>query len=262
MGTPEGHVPYFRRVVQLPRLTLVTKVTRLANLYLSRNPRAACGSFLESKVDIMKPAAIGVSVHSGWGIVVAMAGLLGAEEVLDRRRLVTIDPKATGAAQPYHYVEEMEIRAAERHLTRCATDSRRLALEALTRVSAELRDRGLVLAGAAILLSSARPLPDLEEILASHALIHTAEGEFFRQAFRSAFERLEIPVTGIRARDLDDCAKKVFGKLAPEVHKRIDGMGRSLGAPWTKDEKTAALAAAIVLAGAHSKVHAVHSSSA
>jgi hypothetical protein len=210
----------------------------------------------------MKSAVIGISVHSGWGIVVAMAGGRGTEEVLDRRRLVIIDPKTIGAAQPYHYVEEMEIRAADRHLTRCATDSRRLALEALTRLSAELRDRDLVLARAAILLSSARPLPDLEEILASHALIHTAEGEFFRQAFRSALERLEIPVTGIRARELDDCAKKAFGKLAPEVHKRIDGMGRSLGPPWTKDEKTAALAAAIVLAGAHSKVHAVHSSSA
>ena len=74
--------------------------------------------------------------------MVAMAGGRGAEEVLDRRRLVIIDPKVTGAAQPYHYVKEMEIRAAQRHLTRCAADSTGLALEALTRVSAELRDRG------------------------------------------------------------------------------------------------------------------------
>jgi len=208
----------------------------------------------------MKSAAIGVSVHSGWGAVVAMAGNQGLEEVLDRRRLVIIDPNVAGAAQPYHYVEEMEIRAAQRHLTRCATDSTRLALEALTRVSAELRDRGFRVMASAILLSSARPLPDLEEILGSHPLIHTAEGEFFRQAFRSAFEHLKIPVTGIRARDLDDCALKAFGKSAPEVHKRIDGMGRNLGAPWTIDEKTAALAAAIVLAGTHSKDHAANKS--
>jgi hypothetical protein len=207
----------------------------------------------------MKSAVIGISVHSGWGIVVAIAGGRGAEEVLDRRRLVIIDPKTIGTAQPYHYVKEMDIRTADRHLTRCATDSGRLALKALTRLSAELRDRGLMLSGATILLSSARPLPDLEEILSSHALIHTAEGEFFRQAFRGALERLEIPVTGIRAHDLDDCAKEAFGKFAPEVHKRIDGMGHSLGPPWTKDEKTAALAAAIVLAGAHSKIHAAHS---
>jgi hypothetical protein len=215
-----------------------------------------------SKVDRVKSAAIGVSVHSGWGAVVAMAGRRGAEEVIDRRRLNIIDPGTAGATQPYHYVGKMEIRAAEKHLTGCAADSTRLALEALTRVSADLRDQGFILVGCAIVLSSARPLPDLEKILASHALIHTAEGEFFRQAFRSAFERLEIPVTGIRACDLDDSAQKAFSKAAPEVHKRIDGLGRRLGAPWTKDEKTAALAAAIVLAGTHSKGHGAHPSGA
>jgi hypothetical protein len=261
MGTPEGHVPCLIRVVQLLRLALVTKVTDIGN-FLSIARTTLRRSPLGSKVSIMKSAAIGISVHSGWGIVVAMAGGRGAEKVLDRRRLVIIDPKTIGAAQPYHYVEEMDIRAAERHLTRCATDSGRLALEALTRLLAELRNQGLMLAGAVILLSSARPLPDLEEILSSHALIHTAEGEFFRQAFRGALERLEIRVTGIRAHDLDDCAKKAFGKLAPEVHKRIAGMGHSLGPPWTKDEKTAALAAAILLAGAQSKVHTAHSSGA
>ena len=208
----------------------------------------------------MKSAAIGVSVHSGWGAVVAMVGQRGQEEVLLRRRMVIIDAKIAGSAQPYHYVVKKEIHTAETHLARCATVSGHLAIEALTRISVELQDRGFLLNSAAILLSSARPLPDLEEILASHALIHTAEGEFFRQAFRGAFEHLKIPVTGIRARDLNDCAVKTFGKDAPAIQKRIDGMGRSMGAPWTKDEKTAALAAANVLAGIQSRGHAAHSS--
>jgi len=204
----------------------------------------------------MKSAAIGVSVHSGWGAVVAIAGGQGMEEILLRRRVVIIDSKIVGSTQPYHYVVKKEIRAAEIHLARCATQSKHLAFKTLAQLAAELRDRGFLLKSAAILLSSARLLPGLEEILASHALIHTAEGEFFRQAFRCAFEKLKIPVTGIRARDLDDSAAKAFGKFAPAIQKRIDGMGRSLGAPWTRDEKTAALAAAIVLAGAESKRHA------
>ena len=186
----------------------------------------------------------------------AIAGRRDVEEILLRRRVVIIDSKIAGSTQPYHYVVKKEIHAAETHLTRCSSESGRLALEALTRLLAELRDRGFLLKSAAILLSSARPLPDLEEILASHALIHTAEGEFFRQAFRCAFEKLKVPITGIRARDLDDSAAKAFGKSASAIQKRIDGMGRSLGAPWTRDEKTAALAAAIVLAGTESKRHA------
>jgi hypothetical protein len=195
----------------------------------------------------MKSAAIGLRIHSGWGALVAVAGVNGAQEIIERRKIIVIDPKAAGVAQPYHFIEEMELRAAERHLARCASDSKRLAVEALREVSAHLRDNGFALAGAAILLSSARPLPDLDEILGSHALIHAAEGEFFRHAFRQALERLEIPVTGIRERDLDDQARKTFGKEATEVHQRIDGMGRLLGPPWTEDEKTAALAAAIIL---------------
>jgi len=197
-----------------------------------------------------------VSVHSGWGAVVAIAGGQGVEEVLLRRRVTIIDSKIAGSSQPYHYVVKKEIRAAETHLAQCANKSGNLAFESLIQVSAELQDRGFLLKSAAILLSSARPLPDLEKILAAHALIHTAEGEFFRQAFRCAFEKMKVPVTGIRARDLGDSAAKTFGKSAPAIQKRIDGMGRSLGVPWTKDEKTAAFAASIVLAGAQSKRHA------
>jgi hypothetical protein len=196
----------------------------------------------------MKPAVIGVRVHSGWGALIAVAGQSGAEEIIERRKVVIIDSKKPGAVQPYHYVQEMELPAAERHVAQCAIDSKRLAREAMGHISAELLNRGYSLAGAAILLSSARPLPDLEEILASHALIHTAEGEFFRQSFRHAFENLEVPVIGIRERELDERVQKAFGKLAAQIRKNINGMGRILGPPWTQDEKTAALAAAIVLA--------------
>lgn len=208
----------------------------------------------------MKSAAIGVRVHSGWGALVAVSGQNGAEEVIERRKVVIIDAKKPGAVQPYHYVQAMEFPAAERHLTQCAIDSKRLAREALDHISAELLKRGYSLAGAAILLSSARPLPDLDEILASHALIHTAEGEFFRQAFRHAFENREVPVIGIRERELDERAQQAFRKLAAQVRKNIDSMGRVLGPPWTQDEKTAALAAAIVLAEtrAHPKARSVH----
>ena len=191
--------------------------------------------------------------------MVAIAGERGPEEVLLRRRVVIIDSKIAGSAQPYHYVAKKEISAAEKHLTRCASISERLAFESLAQLSTELGNIGFTSKAAVVLLSSARPLPDLQAILSSHPLIHTAEGEFFRQAFRDAFDKLRIPTTGIRARDLDDAAAKAFGKAASAIQKRIDGMGRSLGAPWTKDEKTAALAAAIVLNRAASKGHAAYS---
>ncbi|HEY1524760.1 MAG TPA: hypothetical protein VGH51_00870 [Candidatus Angelobacter sp.] len=202
----------------------------------------------------MKAAAIGVRVHSGWGALVAVSGWPGAIEVLDRRKMVIIDPASPGVKQPYHHVAAMAINAAERHLVRCASESKRLGLEAIKCLYTELKDRGFTLVGSAILLSSVRrDLPALERILASHALIHTAEGEFFRQVFRQTFEDLDVPVTGIRERELDERAFDIFGKDAAAVRKSIDGMGRSLGPPWTQDEKLAALSAAIVLAESHAK---------
>jgi hypothetical protein len=44
-----------------------------------------------------------------------------------------------------------------------------------------------------LLLSSSRPLPkELTAILASHALIHTAEGEMYRDVLRSGCEKAGV----------------------------------------------------------------------
>jgi hypothetical protein len=79
-------------------------------------------------------------------------------------------------------------------------------------------------------------------------LIHTAEGEFFRDAVKKACERSESPVAAIKERDLDDRARMAFGNEASGMKRTISSLGSSIGSPWTKDHKAAALAAAIILA--------------
>jgi hypothetical protein len=194
------------------------------------------------------PAAIGIRVHSGWGVLVAISGKTEALEVLERRRIEIIDRKVSGAAQPYHFAEKLEIREAEKHLERCTAMAATQALARVREVVSNLRDRGYSVTGAAILLSSGRTLPGLEKILASHPMIHTAEGEFFRRAFRQACEALKIAVAGIRERELDARATEAFGKAASRVKQSINRQGRSLGPPWTQDQKAAALAATLALA--------------
>ena len=173
-------------------------------------------------------------------------------------------PKLPGVTQPYHYVEEMELPAAERHLAQCAVDSRRMAREALRQISLQLLDRGIHLVGAAILLSSARPLPDLDEVLASHALIHTAEGEFFRQAFRAALKAWRFLLPASANANLTN-ARKSVRKLAAEVRTKIDGLGRSLGPPWTATKRRPRSPQPLSLpklaaTGLHSKGHTFHGS--
>jgi hypothetical protein len=195
----------------------------------------------------MKPAALGVAMHSGWGVLVAVSREAHSIELLDRKRIVVADPDVAGAIQPYHFAAQLEPPLQEKHLAHRAASSSRLAAQAIAEVVKELEGRHYRVAGVAILLASGRALPPLAKILAAHPLIHTAEGEFFRDAVYSACEGLQIPVTKIRVRELDARAKAAFTNKAGQVQSSIASLGRSAGPPWTSDHKTAALAAALLL---------------
>jgi hypothetical protein len=157
-------------------------------------------------------------------------------------------PGTPGANRPYHFAENLELPEAEKFLGTCFAASKRFAMAAVRDVLGELRARQYRVVGSAVLLASGRPLPPLPKILASHALIHAAEGEFFREAFSKACEGLDLSVTGFRERNLDECVQTTFDKAATRMWQQISTLGRSLGPPWTKDQKTAVLAALIVLA--------------
>jgi hypothetical protein len=197
----------------------------------------------------MKRAALGVRRQSGWRVFVAVSGEANSVEVMGRRRVVIADLRIPGANQPFHYAASLGLPESERYLANCAAVSERLALAAVAEVVRELDAGHHRIVGPAILLASGRPLPSLSKILALHALIHAAEGEFFRNAVSKACERLNISVTAIRERELDERAKSAFGNAANRVQRRISGLGSSIGPPWTKDHKTAALAASMILAG-------------
>jgi hypothetical protein len=193
----------------------------------------------------MKRAALGFQMHSGWGVVVAVSGAPQAIEILARRRIITADPEMPGAIQPYHHA--MNLKLPEKHIANCAVASTRLAATAIAELVAELNASNYSVVGAAVLLASGRSLPPLEKILAAHPLIHTAEGEFFRHTVTQACADLQISVTAIKQRDLDERAKAAFGKAAIGVQGSIETFGKTIGPPWTKDHKTAALAAALLL---------------
>lgn len=198
----------------------------------------------------MKAAAIGVRVHSGWGALVAVAGGGSAREpieIIERRRVTVIDPKMPGAKQPYHFVRECEVPQAQAHLTECAELAERLAFESIHGIIRELHGIGYRVEASAILLASGRKLPALSEILASHPMLHTAEGVFFRDAFGKGCERANVRARGIRERELEKLATDAFGKRAASVHKQIESAGKTLGPPWTSDQKLAALAAMLAL---------------
>jgi hypothetical protein len=87
----------------------------------------------------------------------------------------------------------------------------------------------------------------LRAILASHALIHAAEGELFRGAIGSALEAGGIEVKHPRASEVRERAAAALGLDPDELDGWLAKVGRTAGRPWAKDHKEACLAALIAL---------------
>lgn len=195
----------------------------------------------------MKPAAIGVRMHSGWGVLVAVAKEDGPVRVIARERIEIVDEKSGGKRQPYHFARTMSLGAAEKYLAKCAEDAQRLAGAAIGTICGELRERGFRVARCAVLTGAGRELPELSRILAAHPLVHTAEGEFFREAICAACRNMKIAVSRVRERELEEKAQEMLGRAALSAAKQIANAGKVIGSPWTQEHKNAALAAWMIL---------------
>ena len=190
---------------------------------------------------------MGVRMHSGWGVLVAVAKENGRPSVIARERIEVVDGKSGGKRQPYHFARTMSLEAAEKYLAKGAEDSRRLAEVAIRGINASLRERGFRVARCAVLTGAGRELPELSKILAAHPLVHTAEGEFFREAICAACRNMKIAVLRVRERELEQQATEILGKAALSAKKQIANAGKAIGSPWTQEHKNAALAAWMIL---------------
>jgi hypothetical protein len=195
-------------------------------------------------------AAVGWRAHSGWASLIAVGGSAETPAVIARRRVELADAAIPGAAQPFHAARGLELAAAERLVGRCREATLRLASLALRETVEELRLQGYRIAACGLLQSSARPLPAFAAVLASHALVHTAEGELFREALAGAAADQGLPVVRVKERELlGRCAAEL--RLGEEIlRRRLADLGRTLGPPWRQDEKLATLVAWLALAGA------------
>jgi len=196
---------------------------------------------------MVKPAAIGFRMHSGWGALVVVSTDI-VLKVVDRTHIVVAEASIPGSKQPYHYAENLELKRDEEYIARCCAASGQLASSAIRDSLSQLQENEYRVERSAILTGSGRPLPSLEKVLASHALIHAAEGEFFRMVVRKACEDAGITVTPVREGELEELATKTFGEKINQVKEQISSSGKRLGAPWTRDEKLAASAASLILA--------------
>jgi hypothetical protein len=194
-------------------------------------------------------AALGFAPHSGWSVLVGLG--LGDPEarprLLVRERIDLAGEAEPGSKQPFHAVESLPIEEAARRLTSFRADAERRAHAAIAAVLGSLAADGRRVVGVGILESAGRKGASLEATLASHTLIHTADGDHFRNAIAAAAERSGLGVTRVRARDLDGRVAAVIGQSPDALREALQALRREAGAPWGADQKVAALLAWLVL---------------
>ena len=195
-----------------------------------------------------KQAAVGFRVHSGWAAAVAVCLEKDTPVILTRQRIQLVAIFTYEFRQPYHTAEKMLEGQAREFISRMQAEARRLAYGAVRELESRTKEQGVKLTRCGLLLASGRPLPPLEEILASHALIHTADGELFREALLHASTRCGLGEFTIKEKELLDRAGLALRSKPNELVRRVTGLGRSLGSPWSQDEKFATLTAWLALA--------------
>src|SRR5215471_13905379 len=152
-------------------------------------------------------AALGFSLHTGWAAAVVVILEGGNFEVVTRRRLELLPPETSVQRFVYHRAAEI---CTESSLDEAAAfvesaraivsqTARRTIQELLQSIRVEIPVGGIPSPGHKKDDGTSVPLA---KILASHALIHAAEGRLFQQAVMEACQSCGVAPVVIHIRDV------------------------------------------------------------
>jgi hypothetical protein len=177
---------------------------------------------------------------------VAVAGSAAEPTVELRERVELIDAELP--RQVFHAAAALPVDEAEALVRRVERAARRCAERSFAAAQRKLAAAGHELAAVA-LCAEPRDVPtDLARVLANHTLIHSAEGDLYREAAEAAGEWLGVPVLQVDAKRVSDTASRELGLGTDRQQAILADLGRRLGPPWRADHKQATLLAMVALA--------------
>jgi hypothetical protein len=167
-------------------------------------------------------------------------------EVVDRRRVELIG--ADQPKQPYHH-EALRISAAK---AKWLLDAVHASVHGCTARALSETLRALDEYGEVDVLAidgpPRRPVPDrLEDILTSHQIVHTADGEMYRSIVVAEAIALGLGVFEARRGKAFALAADALGQTPTEVETLTGALGKPLGAPWAKEHRAATAIAVTAL---------------
>jgi len=189
--------------------------------------------------------ALGMKAHSGWVVVVVVGRDHGNYTVVERCRIELVDEQ--WAKQPYHAAEGLGKKAARDLVKRGVETAHRIAARELRLLINRERERANRVAACAVLVGTPMPEWTTDEILAVHFRMHKAEGDLFRDVLVQAAESCKVRYLAVPEKSLMAFAENALQARSTELANRITALGKSVGPPWGRDQKDAALAALIAL---------------
>jgi hypothetical protein len=172
--------------------------------------------------------ALGFRTHTGWAVMCVVRA--GKPPTLVSRTRVQLCP-ASVPADVYHVAAE-----DREHLDKAEQLIARVVDASVKGARAAIRDAADDVVAVA-LVAEPRDLPALPRILASHALVHSAEGEMYREVMAEAADAEGVPVFHFPSSELVGAARQEL----------LKAFGEAVGTPWQREHKEAALAAVMAL---------------
>ena len=188
--------------------------------------------------------SIGVTVKSGWAMIVVLSGQASAPSVRDSYRIDLSDPHIPDARQPYHDGFGTA-RAAGPELERLVASVRRFGGRSVGDAIRRARAMGKGLQGIGIVVGS---LVDPATLGNSHVRIHALEGQLFRGVVVAAARRARMHPTVWRERDLMHTAQGALRMSEGNIRRKLAFLRPPGTGAWRAEHKAAALAAWLVLA--------------
>ena len=194
--------------------------------------------------------AFGLKAHSGWAALVVVGNNESDYVVVDRRRIELVTEE--WQRQPYHAADGLEKNRARDLVKRGISAARTGAQRELRAAVKRETGRKNEIDSCAVLVSD--PMPDwtTEQILAVHFRMHKAEGVLFKEALVAAAGNCGLKSVPIPEKLLTKHAETTLGSSIDQLANIVAALGKSVGPPWGKDQKEAALAALVALKTPHS----------
>jgi len=179
----------------------------------------------------MKNAAVGFRPHSGWTALVAVSLERGKPVVLLRESVHLAKTFNYAFRQPYHTAAKAPLEEGRAFIAQVRDEARQLACRALRQVQTKLSHAEYRLTCSGHLQGAGRALPDLEKILAAHPLIHTAEGEFFREVLLHASKEIGLAQFQVTEKELLQQACTTLRRKKERLQTQLTALARRLAGP-------------------------------